>query len=76
MGRLFLDIASFLKKQNLKITVNFYLKGVFAKNERGYMLPAKNDRFYSLLIILPFLVSIIRKLLTKTHTKERSVHTN
>ena len=28
------------------------LKGVFAKNERGYRLTAKNKRFWSLLILL------------------------
>jgi len=28
------------------------LKGVFAKNERGYRLKAKNKRFWSLLILL------------------------
>ena len=32
----------FSKKKNI---INFTLKGVFAKNERGYMLNAINKRF-------------------------------
>ena len=38
-------------------------KGVFVKNERGYRLTAKNNRFRSLLILLPYVTSIRRKLL-------------
>ena len=58
-----------------------FLKGVFAKNERGYKLTAKNKRFWielnwSLLLSLLSVAFIRRKLLTTTHAKERSVHTN
>ena len=45
------------------------LKGVFAKNERGYRLTAKNKRFWSLLILLLSVASISRKLLKTTHTE-------
>ena len=47
------------------------LKGVFAKNERGY-----KKRFWSLLILLLSVASIRRKLLKTTNTEERSVLTN
>ena len=40
-----------------------YLKGVFAKNERGYRLAAKNKRFWLLLILLLTVASLRRKLL-------------
>ena len=53
-----------------------FLKGVFAKNERGYRLTEKNKRFWSLLILLISVAPIRRKLLKTTHTEERSVHTN
>ena len=59
-----------------KGTVRKTLKGVFAKNERGYRRNAKNKRFRSLLILLLSVASIRRKLLKTIHTKERSVHTN
>ena len=52
------------------------LKGVFAKNERGDRLAAKNKLFWSLLILLLSVASIRRNLLKTTHTEERSVHTN
>ena len=54
----------------------FNLKGVFAKNERGYRHTAKNKRFWSLLILVLSVTSIRRKLFITTHDKERSVHTN
>ena len=54
----------------------FYVFGVFAKNERGYRLTAKNNRFWSLLILLLSVASIRRKLLKSTYTEEHSVHTN
>ena len=54
----------------------FYVFGVFAKNERGYSLTAKNTRFWSLLILLLSVASIRRKLLKSTYTEEHSVHTN
>ena len=41
-------------------------KGVFAKNERGYRLTAKNKRFWLLLILLKSVASIKRKLLKTT----------
>ena len=49
---------------------------MFAKNERGYRLTAKNNRFWSLLFLLQSVASIRRKLLKTTYTEERSVHTN
>ena len=52
------------------------LKGVFAKNERGYRLNAIKKRFRSLLILLLYVASIRRKLLKTTNTEERSVLTN
>ena len=52
------------------------LKGVFAKNERGYRLNAIKKRFWSLLILLLAVASIRRKLLKTTNTEERSVLTN
>ena len=53
-----------------------FLKGVFAKNERGYRLNAIKKRFWSLLILLLSVASIRRKLLKRTNTEERSIHTN
>jgi len=52
------------------------LKGVIAKNERGYRVNAIKKRFWSRLILLLSVASIRRKLLKKTDTKERSGHTN
>ena len=52
------------------------LKGVFAKNERGFRLYAIKKRFWSLLILLLSVASIWRKLLKTTNTEERSAHTN
>ena len=43
------------------------LKGVFAKNERGYMLNAIKKRFWSLLILLLSVASIRRKLIKTSH---------
>ena len=51
-------------------------KGVFTKNERGYMLTSKNIQWWMLLILLLSVASIWRKLLTTTHKEKRSVHTN
>ena len=61
----YLDVLTFIV--NLKqadrptnkhqfIPVKSSLKGVFAKNERGYRYAAKNKRFWSLLILLLFVV--------------------
>ena len=58
------------------MTFVIFLKGVFAKNGRGYRLPSKNIRWWLLLIWLVSVASIRRKLLITTHTEERSVHTN
>ena len=55
---------------------SFNLKGVFAKNERGYRLNAIKSAFLSLLIFLLSVASIRRKLIKTSHTEERSVHTN
>ena len=52
------------------------LKGVFAKNERGYRLNAIKKRFWSILILLLSVASIRRKLIKTPHTEERSAHTN
>ena len=49
---------------------------MFAKNERGSRLTAKNKRFWSLLILLLSVASVRKKLLKTTHTEERNVHTN
>ena len=49
------------------------LKGVLAKNERGYRRKAKNKRK---IILLLSVASIRRKLLKTIHTEERSAHTN
>ena len=77
--------ASAMQFKSFRYSVNepgpsFYklisLKGVFAKNERGYRLNAKNKRFWSLLILLLSVASIRRKLLKTIHTEERSAHTN
>ena len=58
-----IGIKSVFKDITIK-TLNF-LKGVFAKNERGYRRNAKNKRFRSLLILLLSVASIRRKLLRK-----------
>ena len=42
----------------------------------GYRLTAKNKRFWSLLILLLSVASLMRKLLKMAYTEERSVHTN
>ena len=47
----------------------FFLKGVFAKNERGYRLNAIKKRLLSLLILLLSVASIKRKLLKTSHTE-------
>ena len=52
------------------------LKGVFAKNKRGYRLNAIRKRFWSPLILLLSGASIRRKLTKTSHTEERSAHTN
>ena len=57
------------------------LKGVFAHGEIAtnltyIWLPAKNKRFWSLLILLLSVASISRKLFKTTHAEQRSVHTN
>ena len=49
------------------------LKGVFAKNVRGYTLNAIKKRFWSLLILLLSIASIRRKLLKTINSEERSV---
>ena len=60
------------------VQCTFYLaqlKGVFAKNERGYRLNAIKKRFWSLLILLLSVASIRRKLIKTSHTEERSANT-
>ena len=46
------------------------LKGVFAKNVKGFRLTANNNRFWSLLILLISVVSMRRKLFKTTYTEE------
>ena len=46
-----------------------FLKGVFAKNERGYRLNAIKKALLSLLILLLSVASIRRKLLKTSHTE-------
>ena len=53
-----------------------FLKGVFAKNERGCRLNAIKKRFWSPLILLLSVASVRRKLLKTTYTEECNVHTN
>ena len=48
---------------------NYWLKGVFAKNEKGYRLNAIKKRFCSPLILLLSVVSTRRKLLKTSHTE-------
>ena len=69
-----IGIKSVFKDITIK-TLNF-LKGVFAKNERGYRRNAKNKRFRSLLILLLSVAFIRRKLLKTIYTEERSAHTS
>ena len=54
---------------------SLHLKGVFAKNERGYRLNAIKKRFWSPLILFLSVASVRRKLLKTTYTEERTVHT-
>ena len=49
------------------ISIQYVLKGVFAKNDRGYRLNAIKKRFSSLLILLLSVASIRRKLLKTTN---------
>ena len=51
------------------------LKGVFAKNERGYWVTSKNIRWWLQLILLLSVASIKRKMFKTTHTEEHSVYT-
>ena len=69
----FADIVLLMK---LFLSLSQYLKGLFAKNKRGYKLTAKNKHFWSLLILVLSVVSLRRKFLKTTYTWERSVHTN
>ena len=55
---------------NFRILEN--LKGVFAKNERGYRLSAIKKRFWSLLILLPSVASLRRKMLKTTTTNNNN----
>ena len=48
---------------------HYFLKGVFAKNERGYRLNAIKKRFWPLLILLLSVASIGRKLLKTSHAE-------
>ena len=66
----------YLKLWVFYLTEFIQLKGVFAKNERGYRRNAKNKRFWSLQILLLSVASIRRKLVKTTYTEERRAHTN
>ena len=59
---------------SINLLKKWFIKGVFAKNKRGYRLTAKNKLFWSLLILLPSVASIKRKLLKTTHVKDYIVH--
>ena len=48
-----------------KRTKNVKLKGVFAKNERGYRLNAIKKRFWSLLILLVSVSSVYKEKIDK-----------
>ena len=52
-----------------------YLKGVFAKNEKGYRPNAKNKCFWSLLILF-LSVAFIRKKLVKNDSHRRNTNSN
>ena len=58
-----------LKKKRVR---NQNLKGVFAKNKRGYRLNAIKKRFWSPIILLLSVASIRRKLIKTSHTEERT----
>ena len=60
----------------VRINFNWGLKRVFAKNERGYRLTARNNCFWSLLMLLLSVASVRRKWEKTTHIEERSVHPN
>ena len=62
-------IISFSRNKKKNENRNNQIKEVFAKNERGYRLTAKNNRFRSLLILLLSVASIRRKLLKTSHTE-------
>ena len=64
------------QKLDMSWNERIFLKGVFAKNERGYRLNAIKKRFWSLLILFLSVASIRRKLIKMSHTEERSAHTN
>ena len=57
----------------LNLSLMTDLKGVFAKNERGYRFNAIKKRFWSLLILLLSVPFIRIKWLKTTHGEERSV---
>ena len=68
------DSQRFFKTLKGVLTKN--KRGFTAKNERGCRLKAKNNRFRSLLLILPLSVaSMRRKMLKTTYTEEGSVTT-
>ena len=71
----FTYIFSFSSKYPLKRTVNLILKGVFAKNERRYRLNAIKKRFWSLLILLLSVGSIMEKIV-KNDTYRRTYPAN
>ena len=53
---------------------NFYLKGVFAKNKRGYMLTAKNKRFWSLLILYTSICCVYKEKIVINNLYWRTQH--
>ena len=68
------DSQRFFKTLKGVLTKN--KRGFTAKNERGCRLKSKNNRFRSLLLILPLSVaSMRRKMLKTTYTEEGSVTT-
>ena len=68
-GKHKIDVTQFKRFKVHHMVQQNYLKGVFAKNERGYRLNAIKKRFWSLLILLLSVASIRRKLLKTSHTE-------
>ena len=63
------------KDLNFRFTIVTF-KGSVREKWKGYRLTAKNNRFWSLLILFLSVGSIRRKLIKTTYNEKRSVHTN
>ena len=60
----------------LKNLIPIRFKGSVHEKWKGYRLNAIKKRFWSPLILLLSVASVRRKLLKRTYTEERNVHTN